>query len=213
MKVTVEPSRGTLYVVSAPSGTGKTTLTHRLLEETEGLEFSVSYTTRPRRAGEVDGKEYHFLDDGRFDRMLREGAFLEWATVFDRRYGTGKEATDEVLDQGLDLLLDIDVQGARQIRESAFEAVSVFILPPDFGTLKERLRSRASDDDKQVARRLAQAREEAAEFHLYDYVVVNDELERAVGQLVAIVTSERRRAEKCRKEAADIVSTFPRLGE
>ena len=202
--------RGVLFVLSAPSGTGKSSLCRRLLEEVPGLEFSVSYTTRPRRAGEENGRQYYFVEDDRFDSMVAEGAFLEWADVFGRRYGTGRQATDEALGRGVDLLLDIDVQGARQVRTDGRDAVFVFVLPPDFGTLASRLRARRSDEEEQVAARLAQARSEAEEVTWYDYVVVNDELERAAFDLVAIVRAERRRARRRQAEVRRIMETFPR---
>ena len=140
-----EDARGTLFVISAPSGTGKSTLARRLLESVGELRFSVSYTTRPRRPGEESGREYHFVDDARFDAMTASGAFLEWARVFGHRYGTGREATEAALGAGTDLLLDIDVQGARQVRASGLDCVSIFVLPPDFATLEERLVRRGSD--------------------------------------------------------------------
>lgn len=201
---------GVLFVLSAPSGTGKSSLCRRLIEEVPGLAFSISYTTRHRRAGEENGKQYWFVEDDRFDAMMAEDAFLEWAEVFGRRYGTGRAATAEALRSGRDLLLDIDVQGARQVREGEEDAVSVFLLPPDFGTLEARLRSRQSEAEGEVARRLALAGLEAEEFSRYDYLVINDDLERATADLAAIVRAERRRTERRRVEAARILQTFPR---
>ena len=201
---------GVLFVLSAPSGTGKSSLCRRLIEEVPGLAFSISYTTRHRRAGEENGKQYWFVDDDRFDAMMAEDAFLEWAEVFGRRYGTGRAATAEALRSGRDLLLDIDVQGARQVRDGEEDAVSVFLLPPDFGTLEARLRSRQSEAEGEVARRLALAGLEAEEFSRYDYLVINDDLERATADLAAIVRAERRRTERRRAEAARILQTFPR---
>jgi guanylate kinase len=204
-----EASPGVLFVLSAPSGTGKSSLCRRLIEEVPGLGFSVSYTTRHRRAGEENGKQYWFVDDERFDAMIAEDAFLEWAEVFGRRYGTGRAATVQALAQGRDLLLDIDVQGARQVRAGNEDAVSVFLLPPDYATLAARLRSRRSEDDVEVARRLALAGAEAGEYAHYDYMVVNDDLERATGELAAIVRAERRRTWRRHAEAQRILSTFP----
>jgi len=182
--------RGLLFVISAPSGTGKSTLARRMLDGLPELEFSVSTTTRPRREGEVDGREYHFVDDATFDAMIRDGGFLEWATVYGRRYGTGRAATERILAGGRDLLLDIDVQGARQVRANGAPTVSMFVLPPDFATLESRLRSRGSESEGEIARRLARARPEAEEFEHYDYVVVNDDIERAAEELRAIVRAE-----------------------
>ena len=201
--------RGTLFVISAPSGTGKTTLARRVLESVPGLAFSVSTTTRPRRAGEVSGREYHFVDDAAFDAMIASGGFLEWAHVFGHRYGTGRHATEASLAAGTDLLLDIDVQGARQVRATGLDAVSIFILPPDFGALASRLRLRASEDAEALRRRLGQARAEAMEYDHFDYTVVNAEVEEASQDLIAIVRAERARTARRRRTAAEIVSTFP----
>ena len=201
--------RGTLFVISAPSGTGKTTLARRVLESVPGLGFSVSYTTRPRRAGEESGREYHFVDDPRFDAMVASGGFLEWAHVFGHRYGTGRQATEAALAAGTDLLLDIDVQGARQLRAAGCDAVSVFILPTDFQALASRLRLRASEDERALRMRLGKAREEAMEYDQFDYTVVNAEVEEASQELIAIVRAERARTARRRGKAAEIVATFP----
>ena len=203
---------GILFVISAPSGTGKSSVTSRLLESLGGLEFSVSYTTRPARNGELDGREYHFVDRGTFEKMLAEGAFLESAEVFGQLYGTGVEATRAVLATGSDLLLDIDVQGARQVRQGPIEAVSVMILPPDYDTLVERLRSRGSEAQPELERRLAESRQEAQAFDSFDYVVVNDDLDRTVDELVSIVRAERRNTAHCREQANRIIATFPPAG-
>ncbi|MBZ5639280.1 MAG: guanylate kinase [Acidobacteriia bacterium] len=202
-------ARGILFVISAPSGTGKSSVAKRVLSAVPGIRFSVSYTTRPRRAGEVDGREYHFVDDARFDAMAASSGFLEWAHVFGRRYGTGRDATEAALGAGLDLLLDIDVQGARKVRECGIAAVSVFLLPPDYATLESRLRSRASDAEEQIATRLALARREAAEYRHYDYLVINDRLERAADDLRSVVTAERLKAPRLGAEAEEILATFP----
>ena len=203
---------GILFVVSAPSGTGKSTLSRRLIESVSGLAFSVSYTTRPRRAGEESGREYQFVDDAQFDSMVAADEFLEWATVFGRRYGTGRVATRSQCAKGLDLLLDIDVQGARQVRESGLPSVSIFILPPDYTTLASRLRSRGSEDPENLAVRLLEARREAMEYDLFDYVVVNADLESACEELIAIVRAERARAKHRRPDVARILATFPAPG-
>lgn len=202
-------ARGILFVISAPSGTGKSTLARMLIERTDHLEFSISYTTRGRRADEEDGKQYHFIDDRRFDEMIASGDLLEWAPVFEHRYGTGRKATQDLLDGGIDLLLDIDIQGADQVRRSGCETVSIIILPPDFGVLEDRLRSRGSDDSGQVATRLKKARQEAAEYTEYDYMVVNDDLEGALSELRSIVVAERNRVRRNTHRAEQIISTFP----
>lgn len=200
---------GILFVISAPSGTGKSSLVRRLLAEVPGIGFSVSYTTRSRRDGEEEGREYHFVDDATFDRMVAEDAFLEWAPVFSRRYGTGREATLQTLARGQDLLLDIDVQGARRVREGDVPCVSVFVLPPDYATLESRLRLRGSDDARQIALRLAQARVEADEFVHYDYVIVNDSIQRASNELRAVVGAERARRQRRERDVLRILDTFP----
>jgi guanylate kinase len=200
---------GTLFVISAPSGTGKSTLARRLLESVPSLRFSVSYTTRPRRAGEVDGREYVFVDDARFDAMAAAGGFLEWAHVFGRKYGTGLAATRAALEQGTHLLLDIDVQGARQVRASGLDAVSIFILPPDYAALADRLARRGSEDAATLALRLSEARHEAMEYDQFEFVVVNADLEDACRELAAIVVAESARTSRRRSQVRRILETFP----
>ena len=185
--------RGTLFVISAPSGTGKSTLARRLLESVPGLGFSVSFTTRPRRPGEENGRDYEFIDDARFDAMVRAGGFLEWAHVFGHKYGTGLAATEAILASGTSLLLDIDVQGARQVRTSGLDAVSIFILPPDYASLADRLKRRGSEDAAALSLRLREARREALEYDRFDYVVVNAVLEDASSELSTIVRAESAR--------------------
>ena len=205
--------RGTLFVISAPSGTGKSTLARRLLASVPGLVFSVSYTTRPRRASEENGREYHFVDDAAFDAMVASGGFLEWAPVFDRKYGTGLAATEKVLAGGADLLLDIDVAGAAQVRAKGLDAVSIFILPPDYATLAARLAGRGSEDQATVSRRLNEARREAMEYDHFDFVVVNADLETALAELRAIVLAESTRTDRRRDRVKKILSTFPDPGQ
>lgn len=205
-------NRGTLFVISAPSGTGKSTLARRLTETVPGLAFSVSFTTRPRRAGEHDGRDYAFIDEARFDAMAAEGGFLEWAQVFAHKYGTGRKATEAVLAGGTSLLLDIDVQGARQVKASHQDAVSVFILPPDYTVLKDRLVRRGSEDPAALALRLGAARREAMEYDRFDYVVVNAVLEDAASELASIVRAESARTARRRNRVNKILSTFPDPG-
>ena len=200
---------GVLLVISAPSGTGKSTLVHELLSRMDGVEFSVSFTTRKMRDGERDGRDYHFIRRDRFDAMIGAGEFLEWADVFDARYGTGRSVSLERLSAGRDLILDIDIQGGRQLRASGIDAVSVFILPPSFSALKSRLESRGTDSADQVAARLSMARIEAEEVKYYDYVVVNDDLESAVDQLITILSAERLRVSRRRPATREVLSTFP----
>jgi len=204
-----QSKRGILFVLSAPSGTGKSSLAQRLLASDPHLRFSVSYTTRPRRDGEVEGRDYHFVEDAAFDRMVQEGGFLECARVHGRKYGTGRAATEEILAAGDDVLLDIDVQGGKLVRAADASAVLVFVLPPDYKRLEQRLRARRTDKDDEVTRRLAVARAEALEYANYDYLVINDDLERAAKELAAIVTAERARTKQRAAGALRIVKTFP----
>lgn len=208
-----QAATGGLFVISAPSGTGKSTVCRRLLERVSGLEFSVSYTTRPQREAERAGKDYHFIERKQFEGMVEERALLEWANVFGEYYGTGLVATRKALDEGRNLLLDLDVQGARQVRESGVPSVSVMLLPPDFRTLEARLRSRGSESESELARRLARAREEAEDYRYFDYVVVNDEVDRSVSQLESIVRAEQCSARRSAERAQNILATFPRNGE
>jgi guanylate kinase len=202
-------ARGILFVISAPSGTGKSTLARRLLESVPGLDFSISYTTRPRRAGEESGRDYHFVDESRFDAMVAAGEFLESAPVFGRRYGTGRAATEEALARGQDLLLDIDVQGAAQVQKSGLPAVSIFVLPPDYATLEDRLRRRGSEDPRELALRLHEARREAMEYDHFDFVVFNADLEEAALELASIVRAERVRCARARERVKAVLLTFP----
>ena len=191
-----EWARGTLFVLSAPSGAGKTSLAQSAIERlaAQGVEsrFSVSYTTRAARPGEVDGQHYHFLSAEEFERMASAGEFLEHAEVFGRRYGTGRAATEAVLQSGEQLMLDIDWQGARQVRNAGIESVvSIFVLPPSSVELERRLRARGQDSDEVIAGRMAQARSEMSHFEEYDYLIVNDEFERARDELMMLIASRR----------------------
>ncbi len=188
--------KGLLIVISAPSGTGKTTLVHMLLKEFPDLEFSVSYTTRPPRPGEVDGKDYHFVDRKTFERMIEEGDFLEWAEVYGNLYGTSRTQVLRALNEGRDVILDIDTQGALQVKKNFPEAVLIFILPPSLKELERRLRSRGTDDEETIERRLKIAREEIRRAPLYDYIVVNDVLEVAYENLRSIIRAEKLRTER-----------------
>lgn len=201
---------GILFVISAPSGTGKTTIAKAVQARMAGLEWSVSFTTRTPRQTEQDGREYHFVDTGRFEEMVEADEFLENALVFGNRYGTGRAQTRERLAAGDDLLVEIDVQGAAQIRESEVEAVLVMILPPDFATLEGRLIGRDSETTEQQRGRLAMARIEAEAYDKFDYVVMNRDVESAVDEVASIVTAERRRMTRCRGEAEAVLESFPK---
>jgi guanylate kinase len=199
-----------LFVVSAPSGTGKTTVVERLVQLTPDLALSRSYTSRTVRAGETDGIDYNFITRTRFEEMLAADAFLEWADVFGNLYGTCAEDAERELSAGRDLVLVIDVQGARQVRARCVGTVGVFVLPPSYDVLESRLRGRSKDSEEAMQRRLRTARQEVAAFVEYDYVVVNDELDACVGRLQAIVAAERSRLRAMHAAADEIVTTFGR---
>ena len=200
--------RGLLFVVSAPSGTGKTTVVERLVQVVPGLALSRSYTSRAARSGEADGVDYNFITRERFEAMIAADAFLEWADVFGNFYGTAALDTDRERASGRDLVLVIDVQGARQVRLRCAGTVGVFVLPPSYDVLEQRLRGRSKDSEAAMQRRLATARAEVAAFVEYDYVIVNDELDACVSRLRAIVTAERARLRSMQPAAERIVETF-----
>ena len=182
---------GTLFVISAPSGAGKTSLVKALLEQTENIGVSVSHTTRVMREGEQDGVDYHFIDKDSFVAMVGEGAFLEHAQVFDNYYGTAVANIEDKLKQGDDVILEIDWQGAAQVRKQLPYAVNIFILPPSQQALEERLRGRGQDSDEIIARRMRDAQNETSHYSEYDYLVVNDEFDNALIELKSIVLARR----------------------
>ncbi len=200
---------GIVFVIAAPSGTGKSTITERVLREVPGLAFSVSFTTRAERPGERNGEHYHFVDRATFERLRGNGAFLEWAEVHGQLYGTELAATRAVLEQGIDLLLDIDIEGARKVRRAAIDSVSIMILPPDFHALEDRLARRGSETEAERALRLSRARDEATSYLAFDYLVVNQQLDATLAEVVAILRAERRRSRRCEAEARRIVASFP----
>jgi guanylate kinase len=200
--------RGLLFIVSAPSGAGKTTLVERLVEQTPRLRMSRSYTSRHAREGERDSVDYNFVTRDRFETMVAADEFLEWADVFGNLYGTAAADTERLLDAGHDVVLVIDVQGARKLRARGVPACAVFVMPPSFAVLEQRLRGRSKDCEEDIQRRLQVAREEVAAFTEYDFVVVNDELVATVDRLRAIVVAERSRLPRMHGEADTIVRTF-----
>lgn len=184
--------RGVLFVLSSPSGAGKSTIARMLLEADSAIAMSVSVTTRPIRPGEVDGRDYHFVDVARFKEMAAAGEFLEWAHVFDHRYGTPRAPVERMLDEGRDVLFDIDWQGAQQLYQQAGgDVVRVFILPPSMAELGRRLRARGTDDDAVIEARMARAASEISHWDGYEYVLINDDVERCFADVHAILRVER----------------------
>jgi guanylate kinase len=189
--------RGLLLVLSSPSGAGKTTITRRLVHQDPALTLSVSVTTRPRRPGEIDGRDYWFIDQTRFDQMVAQGELLEHARVFGNCYGTPRRPIEAALAAGHDIVGDLDWQGTQQLaRNVRHDLVAVFVLPPSFAALEARLRTRAQDNDSDIAARMAKSAEEMSHWGEYDYVIVNDTVEESVAQARAIVTAERLRRER-----------------
>ena len=201
-------SRGLLFVISAPSGTGKTTLVERLVEILPNLRLSRSYTSRPARPGERAGVDYHFIPRAEFEAMIADNAFLEWADVFGNLYGTAAADVEQALADGQDVVLVIDVQGARQVRQRGTDHTAVFVMPPSFQVLERRLRGRSADPEPAMRRRLETARAEVSSYKEYDYVVVNDDLESTVVRLQEIIAGERSRTHRMTRVADAIVRTF-----
>jgi guanylate kinase len=200
----------TVFIISAPSGSGKSTLVSRLLNEVEGLTFSVSYTTRRPRLTESDGFAYHFIERTEFERRIAQGEFLEYAEVFGNYYGTHTGVLENARGHGRDLVLDIDIQGAAQLKERIRDAVSIFVLPPSRASLEQRLRARSQDNEEVILRRLADAASEIRNYTLYDYVVVNDDLDLAAETLKSIVRAERAKRVRVEDKIRPILATFGR---
>jgi guanylate kinase len=189
--------RGMMFVLSSPSGAGKTTLSRMLIEAMPGLRMSVSATTRAKRPGEVEGRHYHFVDTKRFEEMVKRGELLEWATVFDYRYGTPRAPVEAALSAGQDVLFDIDWQGTQQLREKARDdVVSVFILPPSVADLEKRLHSRAQDSTDVIRRRMSRASHEMSHWAEYDYIVINHDVDAAFAEVQSILKAERLKRER-----------------
>jgi guanylate kinase len=200
--------RGLLFIVSAPSGAGKTTLVERLVCAVPDIVMSRSYTSRAVRHGETDGVDYNFVSRDRFEAMIAADAFLEWANVFGNLYGTSASDTERLLSSGRDVVLVIDVQGARQLRRRGVEATTIFVMPPSAAVLEQRLRGRSKDSDGAIRRRLDVARTEVASYHEYDFIVINDDVPSAMERLRSIVVAERARLRRMEPEADAIVRTF-----
>ena len=201
-------NRGNVLILSAPSGSGKTSLAHRVLPQLDNLRFSVSHTTRHRRRGEEEGKEYFFVTEERFEEMIRQDEFLEWANVYGNYYGTSRRFIEALLDEGVDVLLDIDIQGALKVRELIPAAVMVFVMPPSFDVLESRLRGRGLDDDAVIERRLQVAKDEIQYYREYDFVIINRDLAQSAEELKSVITAIRCRVDRRRSQAAEIVETF-----
>ena len=199
---------GTLYIISAPSGAGKTSLVSALLESNAGIEVSVSHTTRPTRDGEIDGHHYHFVSIDSFKAGIEADVFLEYAQVFDNFYGTSKSTVKQRLEQGIDVILEIDWQGARQIRKLEPDVCSIFILPPSIEALEQRLQSRNQDSDEVIARRLSQAKEDATHYADYDYVIINQDFDEALAELQSIFISQRVKLHKAELRNADTLKAL-----
>jgi guanylate kinase len=197
-----------VFIISAPSGSGKSTLVQRLMDSDENLMFSTSVTTRPRRPGDIDGSSYDFVTREQFLQLRDNGELLEWAEVFGHFYGTSRAVLEQAQKAGRDLILDIDVQGASQLKEKLPEAVTIFVLPPSRKELEVRLRNRSSDPDEVIRRRLGAATKEVANFGFYDYVLVNDQLEASFDRLRSVLVAERCRQKRMAERIQPILQSF-----
>jgi guanylate kinase len=202
------PARGTLFVVSSPSGGGKGTIIEHVLECVENLSYSVSYTTRAPRLKEVDGREYFFISRETFEDKVAAGEFLEWACVHGNLYGTAKNQILAETAAGSDIILEVDVQGAASVRRLLMDSVSIFILPPSYEVLRERLIARGTDSPEELAVRLRNAPEELRQYSAFDYVIINDEVERAVNQLASIIYAERARCMRQEGLVREVIENF-----
>ena len=200
-----QPSSGVLLIIAAPSGAGKTSLANALIKQEPNAVLTVSHTTRSQRAGESDGENYHFVDEPAFAAMVDAGAFLEHAVVFGSNYGTSRDAVEAALAAGRDLILEIDWQGAARIRSLMPQSVSVFVLPPSKATLRARLRARGRDDESVIEARMAHAVDEMSHFAEFDYVVVNDDFDTALGNLRAVLLAERNAEHRARRRHSELL--------
>ncbi len=197
---------GSLFIVAAPSGAGKTSLVNALVQQQAKISLSVSHTTRAAREGEVDGKDYYFVSPDTFNKMQKDGAFLESATVFDHSYGTSAQAVYAQLQQGIDVVLEIDWQGAKQVRDNFPESTSIFILPPSKKTLEQRLRGRGQDGEATIARRMRDAENEMSHYVEFDYLIINDDFDKALVDIMAIVTAKRHSIDVQKQVHADLLT-------
>ena len=203
-----ENRRGSLIIISGPSGAGKSAITEYALRSLPDIKFSISYTTRAPRGGERDGVEYFFTDRAKFESLVAAGEFLEWAEVHGNYYGTSRSFVDGFLRQGNDVILDIDVQGARSVKKACSDAVAIFVLPPSFEILKDRLLRRRLDEAGVIENRLKIARDEISHYHDYDYLIINDDLENAERELLSIIVSARCRVNALGNAAVSILNNF-----
>lgn len=197
---------GRLYIISAPSGAGKTSLVKALIESTSGIELSVSYTTRAKRPGEQEGVHYYFVDDEQFQSLVNEGVFLEHARVFDHYYGTSQRKINDRLQSGTDVILEIDWQGAQQVRKLIPQTTGIFILPPSKSALEERLQSRGQDSDEVIARRMQDAVNEISHYAEFDYLVINDNFDTALQELKSIITAHRLDLQRQTQQQAELLA-------
>ena len=200
--------RGILFVVSSPSGGGKGTLIQRVLKQVPNLSYSVSYTTRAPRNGEIDGREYFFVTTEQFEKMVAGNEFLEWAVVHSKLYGTARQQVVREISEGHDIILEVDVQGAASVRALLADAVSIFILPPSFEVLKQRLQARGTDSPEELDLRLRNAPMELKDYSAFQYVILNDDLDRAANQMTAIVHAERARLSRQESKVRRVVEAF-----
>lgn len=205
------PARGKLFVIAAPSGAGKTSLVRALMQRLPELQFSISYTTREQRPNEQEGRDYFFVQKDEFERMVGAGEFLEHARVFDNYYGTSRAQVERHLSAGDNVLLEIDWQGAQQIRSAMPECRTIFVLPPSRAALEQRLRGRGTDSEEVIARRLRDSIADMSHWHEFDYIVINDEFERATGDLQEIVSGEENRSQRLRRDRSEITTLLDRL--
>src|SRR5438132_984363 len=209
----IECGRGMLIVVSSPSGGGKGTLIDRVLQTVPGVSYSVSYTTRAPRGAEQDGREYFFVSTAKFEGLIQQGEFLEWADVYGHFYGTSKAQVERERAAGRDIILEIDVQGAASIRQLIDDAVSVFILPPSFELLRDRLAARGTDSPADLERRLRGAPAEVEQYKCFQYVILNDDIDRASAQLASVIYAERARRERQQPKLKETLADFASLLE